>query len=657
MMPYAARWIFWLAICAAFAVCVWRLGAAALGACKGQPRRRALAAGLLLAAALGGWQWLFSGVSVRGGYDNWHDYQYAGAEFFNPARFHLTFSGKEVSPLLLDGLGDAASGFSLAAVPVRNKLLLYASALLLLASLRLWGLGARAAVFGAAAYYFSFLAALNANTVSTTPGNLFYLTGALYAASAFELRSRDLKGLLWALCAVFLVWAGRYELAFMPAALLAFSLALPGGALRGLLRGRERAPAAAMLGAAALLCAAWALLSLGQAQYNGPGLEEMVRPWAHLRYDLLERNLSLLRFPGRAILLAVPAAILVWSSRRAPARPRPEFYAVCAWALYSAVIFSMAELYPLQFMRHHLYFFVPYAALAAYAWELLLPALGGRLGAAQWALLAALLALYCRANSAAALALEPQARTNDIEWRLLIDASRSWPGGTRLLYGRNDELAGVLRKYFPLTDDCGGGAGNGNALKYVPAACQVFTGPEGGRPYDCYGPWLPAAAPRGEAWKEVSFTHGFYTTLSKCEARGPVPVRIGFYRAAGASDLAAVAARAGFCALSSGGAAAAVESFRSGLALDPDSADCRLGLAAALALDGRGKDSGAALRGLRAGTLPPEGAAAAEAVSSLAAGDAAGALKKFSAMGSGSAGGRYRVYGDIISGAVQRKGL
>lgn len=646
-MPPAARWLFWLSITAAFAVSVRRLGAAALAWYRSSSPRRRLAAALLAAAAFAGWHWLYAGVSVRGGYDNLHDYQYAGAEFFDPARLHITFSGKEVSPLLLDGAGDVLSGFSLAAVPVRNRLLMFASALLLLACLRAWGLGAGASFFGAAAYYFSFLSALNANTVSTAPANLFYLLAAVYAASVFELRGRDLKGLLWSLCAVFLVWTSRYELVFMPAALLALSLVLPGGALRQLLSGRLRVRAAALLALFAVLCAAWTWFCLGPSGYNGPGFEEVLRPAAHLRYGLLERNLLLLRFPGWAALLALPAAAAAVLSRRSVQRPRPVLYAVCAWALYSACIFSMAELYPLQFMRHHLYLFVPFAALGAFAWELALPAGPGFPGAVPWALLAVLFALYCRAGAAAALALEPQARTNDLEWRLLLEASRGWPRGTRLLYGQHDELGNVLRKYFPMVDDCGGNSEN--ALKYIPASCQVFSGPEAGRPYDCYGPWLPAAAPRREAWKELSFDHRFYTTLSGYETRRPVPVRIGFYRAAGAADRAVLAVRAGFCGLASGDLAGAENAFRAGLGLDPANGDCSLGLAAGLALEGRGGESLLALRSLPRAGLPAEAKALASSISLLAAGDRAGALGALPDRPGLIANGRYGGYEGILA--------
>jgi hypothetical protein len=651
-MPPAARWLFWGLISAAFAVNAWRLGAEALAWYRSSTPRRRLAAALLLLLSFGSWHFLYSGVSVRGGYDNLHDYQYAGAEFFDPSTLHITFSGKEVSPLAVDAIGDALSGFSLAAVPAWNGLLMFFSAVLLLACLLTWGLGACASAAGAAVYYFSFLSALNAHTISTTPANLCCLLSAVFAASVFELRSRDLKGLLWALCACLLVWTGRYELIFMPAALLILSLAMPGGALRSLLQGRRRAGAAVLLFLFAALCAAWAALALRTEGYNGPGPDEAFRLAEHLRYDLLERNLLLLRFPAWSPLLCFPAAALAWASRKRPARPGPVFFAVCAWALYSACIFSMREIYPLQFMRHHLYFFVPFAALAAFVWDLALPARAGRYAAASWALLGALCVLYCLANSAAALALQPQARTNDMEWRLLLDASRSWPRGTRLFYGQHDALGNVLRKYFPVVDDCGGNSEN--ALKYIQAGCQVFGGPEAGRPYDCSGPWLPAASPAGEAWKEVSFPHRFYTTFYDREARPPVPVRIGFYRAAGAQDRAALLARAGFCALSSGDLSGAETALRSGLALDPSSGDCRLGLGAALVLQGRSAEGLAQLSRLPRSGLPSDRLKTISAVSSLAAGDRAGALAGLSDT-SGRAGGRYGRYADILSRAMLRE--
>ena len=597
-MKQALLPLFWLAITGAAAVNLWFLSTGlAAWARAGRALPRAALAAAFAAAFLAG-HFAFSGVSNRGGYDNGHDFQYLGASFADLRGLNRTFSGKEVSPLLLDAAGDALSGRSLAAVPLKNRALMFLAAVLLFACLRELGAGRSGAFLGFALFYFSFLAALNARTFSTTPANVFYLCLALYAAARFETSRRDPGGLAWALCALFLVWTGRYELAPLPGALLAVSLLRPGGALRSLLAaGSRRAAGLTLLAACAAACGAWLLVMIGSGEYNGPSGGELLKPAAHFAYQLWEKNIAVFSsLPLWACWLAAAAcaAAVLLPAGTARGGGRPVAGAVLLCCVYVSVVFLPQDLYPLHFMRHQLYFLLPFCLLAALAWDAVWRE---RLTAVRLALLLLLCGVYLRANSAAAAALEPERRTNDEEWAVMSSAAAAWPRGCALAYGQDDHRRGVLGKYLPLlSGDCSAPP-PACVYKYLPAHCQVFGGPEENRPRGCAGPWLPAAA-AGRALAEASFPHRFYTIFAREENRLPVPVRVGFYPADSGPDRALLLSGEGLCELKGGTLPAAAVKFRAALAADPACAGCALGLAGALALGGSPESLAVIRRGL-----------------------------------------------------------
>lgn len=653
-MKQALLPLFWLAITGAAAVNVWFLVTGLAAWARAGRALPKAALGAAFAAAFLAGHFAFSGVSNRGGYDNEHDFQYLGASFADPHGLNRTFSGKEVSPLLLDAAGDALSGRALAAVPLKNRALMFLAAVLLFACLRELGAGRSGAFLGFALFYFNFLAALNARTFSTTPANVFYLCLALYAAARFENSRRDTGGLAWALCGLFLVWTGRYELAPLPGALLAVSLLRPGGALRSLLAaGSRRTAALALLGACAAACGAWFLVMIGSGEYNGPSGGELLKPAAHFAYQLWEKNVAVFSsLPLWACWLAAAvcaAAVLLPAGAARDSRGLPVAGAVLLCCVYVSVIFLPQDRYPLHFMRHQLYFLLPFCLLAALAWDAVWRE---RATAARLALLLLVCGVYLRANGAAAAALEPERRTNDEEWAVMSAAAAAWPQGCTLVYGQDDHRRGVLKKYFPLlSGDCSVPP-PACAIKYVPAHCQVFGGPEENRPRGCAGPWLPGAAD-GRALAEASFSHRFYTIFAREENRLPVPVRVGFYPADTGPDKALLLAGEGLCELKGGTLPAAAEKFRAALAADPACAGCALGLAGALALAGSPEAPAAIKSGLplvrERGAVTVYGALLSAAEGK--AGEAEAGLRAAAASGAGGAA----VTADALLQALRRR--
>jgi len=652
VIPVPLLWFFYAALLAAAAGLAWLLAADALEWLRASGRGRAAAALLLLAAAFAAAQFAFSGLPPRGGYDNEHDLQYAGARLLSPPAVPLAFAGKEVSPLLLTGLGDLLSGSSLAAVPAWNRLLLFAAAVLLFAFLRRCGLGAPAAAFGFAAFYFNFLSGLNGAAFTTTAANLVFACAALYAAACADEGRRGAAGLAAALCALFLVWAGRYELAAPPALLLGASALRPGGGVRALLGGR-RAAALGLFAAAAALCAAWYWLVVARTAYNGPAPGRLLGAAGHFLYQFWDKNLGLLLpLPrGAAWALAGGAAAL------ALARPLLARDGAAAWragallgacAVFSAVYMPI-DLYPLHFMRHQLYFFLPFACLGAFAWR---AAWGARAPRLQWAALAVFSAFYLLANSAVAASFNGETRTNDREWAVLLKAAAAWPEGCALTYGQYDHRREVLKKYFPLLSGDGGRPVPACVYKYIPPHCQVFSGPEAGRPRDCVPPWLPE--PGGEALVQASFPHAFYTIFDGLERRDTAPVTLGFYRAAAPADRALLLRGEGLRALRGGDHAAAEREFSAALALDPACGLCAADLAASLALR-RAPGAAAALRTARA-AKDPAGERLLSALEDAAAGADAAALGKLREFSFSPEAGRLRESANAWRLALEGRG-
>ncbi len=626
-------WLFWSSICAAFLFNLLFLGAE-LGRRAGRAgRKKTLAALLLFLAVFGLWSAAFRGVSPRGGYDNEHDISLLGMSAFGRNGAASLLHNKEAAPLVMDAAADALSGYSLKAVLQKNRVLMFVSgALLFFCALRA-GLGLPAGLLAFILYSFSFLAGLNANTFATTSANLFFLFSAVYSVLALEAGKTGTRGLVWAVSAFFLVWTSRYELAVFPFLAFLFSLASrSGGARAAVTDPRGRRPALALLLAAAALCLAWGAAGIMPAGYNGPTARHALNLLSNLAYHLDARNLALF-FPagaGGAAWALLPALIVsfygaVRSGRRA----------VLAWGfllaacVYTAAVFSTTELYPLQFIRHQLYFSVPFIALFSAAcaalWGLRLPAPAA---AARWVLLAAACAFYIRANSAAAAALEPEKRTNDVEWGLFLEAAGKWPAGCAVLYPAEDSRGLFLRKYFPSYDPRRGEPPS-CLFKYVPPASSDFRLP-GVPPRQEYNPYSAVySGRRDRALAEREFLHSFYTVWGDVETRERLPVRAGFYPADSPADRAWVLNEKGLDLLRELNFSTAEKKFREAVALYPACDVCGLNLAASLLVRGGNKEA-LALARRRLARAPGEAEGLlARGLEAAAAGDLEAAERNF----------------------------
>jgi branched-subunit amino acid transport protein len=589
-----------LALAAAFGANLFFLARFLAARSRALPRPRALAlAGFAVLFAAAFWHYS-SRVPVRSGYDNGHDVQYLAARAAPPADCGLLRAGKEASPLFFDFLTDLVSGYSLAAHPVKNRVLLLVSALVFALFLAEAGLSPPAAAAGALLLGFNSLGLLNASSMTTTGANLFYFTCALLAAARFAAAPGPLRG-AWAAAALFLLIAARVELFVAPAALAAAGLVF-GGNRRAWRLPLNWLPAGVCL----LLCSLWIYRLRpywpGNAGPSGWGLLDLA---GHSAWELGAANLSLM-FPVAPLLapalLAGGLLACGLALRRLGGAGLPLTLAgLAAWLAYFSAIFFSGDQYPLHFMRHQLYYFVPAAALAALCLHDVL-LLAGKYGrAAAWAAGAALL-VYAAAGVRGAAALDGEYRTNDAEWRLLIAAQRALPPGCAVYTGPGDQRRDLLAKYFKTAAPCAEPAPC--MVKYVSPADLVFARPAPG----ARSAW---GAPAGEALAAVSLEHRFYTTMAHRETRDPLKLRLGFFKLGEGPEKASVLTELALCRIRGGDFSGAAASAAEAARLAPGSRPALLASAAAEALLGSGAETGRRLRAARAAGAGPDGEASA----------------------------------------------
>jgi len=600
-----------------------------------RPGRAAVLAALALAAV---WLALSVSVPVRGGYDNEHDFLSLGVD-------QRSFSGagadkftKELSPLAADAAGDLVSGRSLGAVLWKNRLLTLASAAAL--GLAAYALGGAAA--GAAAvvlYLFNFLLILNSSSMASTAANLFFFASSVCALALYR-RGGKPAYFYWSLASLWLLAAGRIELALFPLAVFVPLWAFR--AARRLLRG----PRDKMLAAEAVFMAVFlGCLFLLKAwlssvtHYNGPGPGDMLEWLKNLEYQLGSANLAaLLPFlKGQAAALTAAAGLAgLGLPALRPAGDRLRGSATAAvlilWVVYMSVFFMPLDRYPLHFMRHQAYFFLPAALLFAFVLGQAAPLTPGRRRAL--AAVAGVLALvYAGLNYRAARALDGELRTNDIEWQVLLEASRGLAPGCAVVYPEMDDSRhDLLAKYFRLART-GADLSGSCSVKYLP---PIYQTPQG-RPkkllqqYNAASPGYVGAAEKPLFGR--TFVHRFYSVWDGPASAGPI--RIGFYPAETPRDKAwRLNARAALRPFSDG---AGVEKLlKEALALDPDCDPCRYGLALRLALRGDSRGAAGELETIIKKGMLKDRELLAAGITDIALGRRAAAVSEFERFRSGA---------------------
>lgn len=320
----------------------------------------------------------------------------------------------------------------------------------------------------------------------------------------------------------------------------------------------------------------------------------MLRWIGHLEYQLGDANLAAAAhfLKGRTAALAAAAGLagilLPWAlpSGSGSLRRSSAAFVLVLWLVYMAVFFACTGEYPLHFMRHQAYFFLPAALLFAFASG----QAAGLAGRRRWFIVpvCALFLAYAALNYRQARALDGELRTNDLEWQVLLEAARGLPRGCAVVYPDfNDSRHALLGKYFRLAESGEALAGT-CFVKYLSPLYQIAPA-DLPKTAQNYNPWAPGyVQAREEPLFGRVFPHRSYCTWA--EPRAPRFIKTGFYPAATPRDRAwLLALKAG--AGPAGGSAEAQKLLGEGAGLDPDCDLCRYGLAMRLALGGAATDA------------------------------------------------------------------
>jgi len=530
----------------------------------------------------------------RAGYDNNHDFLCLGSDFFT-TRPRMLLYFKEVSPLFTDAVSDLLSNYSLAGVLWKNRALSLLSIFALFAGLRRLGAGLTVSAAGAAFFALNFLALLNASAFATTSSNVFiWLLSLLAVIDAYAAGGPATGGLAWMISSMVLVISARFE--FLPPVFLMFAALLCARFSAQKKELLKTLPLALLLGGGCLL-ALWSAHALEPHPANQ--LAGGFTPARNLVTQLGARNLAFaagavprwtetlvdslpgvdrrlapaaVALPVLLLLLSVAGIVAGGFAGKENTRRNAVFLALlAAWIGYMSAIYSPMDTYPLHFMRHQLYFLLPFAFLLALGLDGYERAAGGREKAFR-AILAAAVCAYAALNARAALSLNDELRTNDRELAFLMEAQRAWPRGCLAVHPSQNQYntrADLLKKYFPMVTDRAPEPG-ACLLKYVSPEPKIFSA-SAASPLD-QPPLL--AGPRSEPWRKLEFRHGYYTALARPappnwtgnyirETVDPVPLTIGFFKfEAGGRDSSYLDSLAGADAFGVGEYAAANRKFR-----------------------------------------------------------------------------------------------
>lgn len=487
---------------------------------------------VLLAGVFGGLLAASGDVPVRSGYDNDNSFDSLSFSFHSPGVWGVVSSyKKELSPLAGVSFVDILSGQGLEGILTANLILWPVCAVLTGAVLLELGAGLAGASIGAGLFGLSFLSIINAHTFSTTNWNLFYILCCLLSLCRLLRDRAGTSGWIWFFCASFLMVTGRFE--FAPV----FAPLLLAAAWRCLKTGGYGRILPALFAVWTGMCVLWAFHLHGMAMENlfMPNYSEM---FGNIAGQLGESNLSIAGglspdfwgWAGVSLMGACAVFSIILAFRKSRAWIVPAW--LLLWISYFALIFRPLEIYPLHFVRHQLYFFLPFCLFAGWA-------AGHIFGFVKWkwfAVLvpAAVLLMYGDAGIRTARSYDSSLRTDDIEWQFLLTARRAWPENCRIITGsRKREM--LLRKYFPYADREPTRAG-ACILFYKPVFEEIIVELEKAYYEISLGKELALDVNYSTPWLEQKFQHRFYTTFFGCygkarEVRKPIPLTLGIYPA------------------------------------------------------------------------------------------------------------------------------
>ena len=370
---------------------------------------------------------------VRGGYDNNHDFQIMGNSI---SETKTLFLYKEVSPVFLKSSIDIASNYSLAALLTFNRALPLLSLFLFYAGLRSIGSGIISSLLASVFLFLNFHLFLNASSFSTTSANFFTIISSFTAFSAcFAKQKISDEDIIWIFSATIITSMARIET--VPALfIMGIGLLYEKRKVKDPILNSFSGKFLSILGIICLMpCLYFQLFKLS---YSTIGLASTYTPLKIIslfHMQMIEENLAILFSPvpaeafpknikiGIGIFIFIAIIICIFSyvknkknSDRIPA------LAYLLTAIYFSLLYSWQDLYPLHFMRHRLFFMIPFAALIPFLLRYINDIIFKiRISRQLKYFFSAFFCIsYFLLNISTAKALDNELRSNDLEWALLL---------------------------------------------------------------------------------------------------------------------------------------------------------------------------------------------------------------------------------------------
>lgn len=374
-------------------------------------------------------------LTPSGGYDIECVFKIIGNSFFDLGQL---FSDKEIAPIFIKEMADRAAGFSLYGFLTLNRIIPAITMILFYAGMRQSRLNAEICLVSSALLFLNFNIFFNAASFNTAPIILFAYVSFISAFMRLSAKNGEegLTGIIWLFSAAIVLVLSRMELGpviFIIMLACAINLAIKD-------RNFLKSPGCIMsVSAGSILLLLSFLLEI---TYSPSSFLKKFTPASNFNMQLIMENLTVLfsEFPHKAVPAAfrqfsIAAALLsaffilpLFSIKRFSKNKTViiAYSAFLSAAVYSCLVYRWQEKYPLEFIRHRAFLYVPFACISAYSIQAAYTFFKGKEKAFRVMLLTASI-IYSALNLRTASIIDKNF-AGDIErteWKLLIKSQNT----------------------------------------------------------------------------------------------------------------------------------------------------------------------------------------------------------------------------------------
>jgi len=409
-------------------------------------------------------------LPVRSGYDTGDDFDTLSYSFFETSDFYF----KEIAPVFTIWISDIISVFSLKAILWQNRILSVLSLFLLYFTLRRLKLTFSSSITGCVLLFFNFNMLMSAQSMATTLHIVFFLLCSVSAAVFSFHNTFSLFNIIWFFTASTVLLFSRAEL--MPVPFFFFVSSLINhiflcGNIKFLFSSKKRFISVLTVSITGVLF--WIIGAVKFFSYNPEKtFSTFFAPYENSLYQLILNNFAVL-FTWKynvvrpeyhpvfewymhicyliTMILIVAGFVLLIKYKQQKKNLNEILFIIPALILAfisNSIMYNGRNWYPVQFIRHHVMFFIPCIFIAAYACE------GYRLFFENskkefLTVLCFVLSAYSCSSIVTAFAMNKELRANDMIWELLVRNQKKIRGkyyvDTQFTFRFH---ANIIEKYF-----------------------------------------------------------------------------------------------------------------------------------------------------------------------------------------------------------------